>query len=113
MPEVDEMKMPRFNANTVVIIATMAFGWGANYIALHSSVTQNADKISEIKSALGTLQTAAQAYQNVTFRIGRLEDGFLGLTTETRDQERTMSTIASDIRVMREIVERLDKANSK
>lgn len=113
MAETSETKFPRFNANTVVIIATMAFGWGANYFALQSSVAQNAEKIADIKVAVNTLQTAAQAYQNVTFRVGRLEDEFLGLTTETRSQEKTMNTIASDVRVMREIVERLDKAVSK
>ena len=130
-----QMQRPGFenkvNINTIMLFLTLlgtGIGWGVNYQAIKSGQKVNADNITrieretipEIRSSIAQIQsdarnyakqneTDARAYANIEFRVGRLEDGFVTVTANTRDLEKTINGMASDIRVMREILSRLDK----
>lgn len=101
-----------WNPNTFLQLAQilMLIGGGAWYVATQQAGQErNADRIGRVEQDVGRLQTNAAAYSNIEFRIKRLEDGFIGVTANTRDLEKTINGMASDIRVMREILDRLDK----
>lgn len=123
-----QMQRPGFenkvNINTIMLFLTLlgtGIGWGVNYQAIKSGQKVNADNITrieretipELRKSIGELQTDARAYANIEFRVGRLEDGFVTVTANTRDLEKTINSMASDIRVMRQIVERLDSTSDR
>ena len=100
------------NINTVVIVVgfiVIGVGWGVTWQKVVNGQQTNARDIAQLRDDVSQLKTDARAFDNIRFRVERLEDGFVGITANTRDLEKTINAIASDIRVMREIVERLDK----
>lgn len=101
-----------WNPNTILqTITLIAFVWGGGtaWQAIKAGQEKNADAILRNSADIAQLKTDAKAFANIQFRVERLEDGFVGVTANTRDLERTINIMASDVRVMREIVERIDK----
>lgn len=85
------------------------------------AIVANRDDDRERDKTIRQMQTDASAWQNIEFRVGRLEDNFEGITATVRDltatvndnsQEtlRALGGIASDVRVIGEKVDRLDKS---
>ena len=112
-----EMNLPtvenRVNLNTLLQIVQiiMIVGGGAWFAAtIRGDVDRNTRDISKIQTNVSSIATDASAYTNIRFRVDRLEQGFIGVTTDNKDLERQINGMAADVRVIREIVNRLDKS---
>ena len=109
LPAVDN----RINLNTFlqIIQIVMIVGGGAWFAAtIRGDVDRNTKDINRIQNSVTAIATDASAYTNIRFRVDRLEQGFIGVTTDNKDLEKKINEMAADVRVMREIVERLDKS---
>lgn len=112
------------NLNTILLALTLlgsGAGWGINWqnqVAAQKRADERIDAAmieiarvsAEVRAAIGEINQAMRTYADLPYRVTALETQFAAMTTTQRDLERALTQLASDMRVTREIVERLDPA---
>lgn len=112
------------NLNTILLAAMLVgtgIGWGVTWQNQVAGQARNKDRIdqamtaiasinSDLKGSVAEIHEAMKTYADLPYRVTALESQFSTMTTSQRDLERALSQLASDMRVTREIVERLDPA---
>lgn len=121
------MKRPsfryEFNLNTVVnliMIGGMLYAAGTVKATMEQGIKQNREQIADLRADANDLRKNVEAirlesktYMTLTYRVDRLENGATVLDNTQKDMEKTINQVASDVRVMRQIVERLDRTNRR
>jgi len=108
------------NINTLILlvgILVTGAGWGVTWEAMRSGQQRNAEAIETIRLDIGQLKAGQAEMIGLRYRVEALEVGAKTmleaqreLVLAQRDFERSVSALASDVRVTREIVQRLDQA---
>lgn len=112
------------NINTLLLAAMLVgtgIGWGVTWQTQVAGQKRNNERIdqamvaivevkTDLRSAIVDINQSMKTYADLPYRVTALESRFSTMTGNQRDLERSLSQLASDVRVTREIVERLDPA---
>ncbi|SON55550.1 hypothetical protein HDIA_2009 [Hartmannibacter diazotrophicus] len=108
------------NLNSILQVITLlgfVAVWGGTWNSMHEGQAQNRLLIERLENRMTTVEQYQRAIASVEFRVGALEKGAQSIIESQRDIvktqqdfERSISALASDVRVTREIVQRLEKS---
>lgn len=112
------------NLNTVLLLAGILVtgaGWGVTWQMQVSATSRNSERIgnaltaiadmrADLRLSIAEINTSMKTYADLPYRVTALEGQVATMTGNQRELERSLSQLASDMRVTREIVERLDPA---
>ncbi|WMT88288.1 hypothetical protein NO932_06665 [Pelagibacterium sp. 26DY04] len=104
-----------WNLNTVAIIigfAVMIGGWGYNYSDLVAADRANAQAIEQIRSDVAELSATQRTLDNHELRLTAVETQARETVGAMRTIEQSLNSLSSDIRVMREIIERMERSQA-
>ncbi|WP_338531632.1 hypothetical protein [Nitratireductor thuwali] len=104
-----------WNLNTVVILLGFAAGiaaWGATWERVNSGQIANAADIDRLDRRLTAIEAVARQLDNHELRITNVERRASEAADAMRTVEAAINSLASDIRVTREIVQRIEQAQS-
>lgn len=100
------------NFNTVVVVICFVFTWAYTYAELEAGRTTNASNITRLETRVERLEVNSRLLDNHELRLGAVERQATDAATALRAVEQSISSLASDTRLMREILERLERAQS-
>ena len=104
-----------WNLNTIAIIVgfvVMIGGWGYNYSDLVAADRANAEAIDRLRSDLAELAATNRTLDNHELRLTTVETQARETASAMRAIESSLNSLSTDIRVMREIVERMERSQS-
>lgn len=104
---------PKVNWNTWLQILQIAvfIGGGFWFAAdLRGMVERNTEDMARIENDVNNLKSEVRTYADYGFRITNLENGFVTMSRSQRESDQAVAEIRSDIAVMKEILQRLDKS---
>lgn len=104
-----------WNLNTLAILigfAVMIGGWGFNYSDLMAADRANARAIEQIRSDLAELAATQRTLDNHELRLTAVEALARDTTGAMRSVEQSLNSLATDLRVTREILERLERSQT-
>lgn len=104
-----------FNLNTGLLFVTLiatGVGWGMAYNALVAGRDANAANIARLETRIAALETTGRILDNHELRISNVEVSSRDASAALRAVETSINALASDVRLTREILERLDRAQS-
>ncbi len=99
------------NLNTALLFLTLlatGAGWGIGYNALVEGRDTNARNIERLETRLSAVETTTRVLDRHELRIATVEAQARDAATAMRAVEQALSALASDMRVTREIVQRLE-----
>lgn len=102
-----------WNLNTVVILLGFAGGlvaWGATWERLSSNQGAHARTLDQIDKRVTTLEASVRLLDNHELRITGVEKQAAEAATSMRAVENTLNSLATDMRVTREILQRIEAA---
>lgn len=102
-----------WNINTIAVIVgfiVMAVGWGMNYQQLQSGRETNAANITRIEARLDQLEGTQRTLENHELRLTNAEAQLRDTSSAMRAIETSISSLSSDLRLTREILERLERS---
>lgn len=95
-------------AGFIIMIAVSVFGWGVMYSSLQGNVSNNSKNIELIDKRLTGLETTLRVLDNHEIRIVNVEQQAAGTAQSLRALENSVSNLGSDVRVMKEILLRIE-----
>lgn len=101
-----------WNLNTVVILLGFAGGliaWGATWERLSSNQGAHARTLDQIDKRVTTLEASMRLLDNHELRITGVEKQAAEAATSMRAVENTLNNLSSDMRLVREILQRLEE----
>ncbi|WP_225906280.1 hypothetical protein [Ensifer canadensis] len=101
-----------WNLNTVVILVGFAGGlvaWGATWERLSSNQGAHARTLDQIDKRVTTLEASMRLLDNHELRITGVEKQAAEAATSMRAVENTLNNLSSDMRLVREILQRLEE----
>ena len=101
-----------WNLNTIVVLIGFAGGlvaWGYTLSEMKSGQTNNADAIERIEARVIVLEGSTRMLDNHELRISAVESQARNSSEAMRSVEQALSSLAADIRVTREILERIER----
>lgn len=98
-----------WNANTMIMVVGFVFTWGVTYAQLDSGRTTNASNIERLEARLATLEGTQRTLENHELRLTTVESQARDASQTMRAVESSISALSSDIRLTREILERLER----
>ncbi len=104
-----------WNLNTIVVLVGFASGfvaWGWTLNELQTGRSTNAANIERLDAKLTAVEVEARRIDTHELRIGNVEKQATDAATAMRAVETTLSSLSADIRVVREILQRLETAGS-
>ncbi|RCW24715.1 hypothetical protein DFR48_10553 [Ciceribacter lividus] len=104
-----------WNLNTIVILIGFAGGiaaWGATWARLTDGQSANRAAIDRIDKRVTSLEALPRLIDNHEFRIGNVEKQATDSATAMRAVESTLNSPATDMRVTREILQRIEASQS-
>lgn len=111
------MQAPTFkwewNPNTIAVLVGFAAGfvaWGYTLNDLRTGRAINAEKISALETRVSTLEGVGRVLDNHELRLSTVETSARDASASMRAVEASLTALASDVRVTREIMERLERA---
>lgn len=113
----DEKNMQRpgwnnnINPNTILQVLTLISvftGIGVVWQEQRAGVQRNAENIERQQRVIDSIVSSLTTYSNLPYRLTTLEARVGATEAAIKDGDRAVTQLASDIRVMREILERLD-----
>ena len=114
--EDETMHRPPFryelNLNTLLLFVTLILtgvGWGMAYNALVTGRDANAANISRLEDRIVALETTGRILDNHELRISNVEVSSRDASAALRAVETSINSLASDTRLMREILERIER----
>lgn len=102
-----------WNLNTIVVLLGFAGGlvaWGYTLSAMQGGQKTNAEAIARVEERITMLETSSRMIDNHELRIGVIEAQVRDTSNSMRSLESTLNSLATDQRVMREILERLERS---
>lgn len=120
MSEDTSMQRPPFkyelNLNTLLLFVTLVLtgvGWGMAYNALVTGRDANAANIERLEGRVVALETTGRILDNHELRITNVEVSSRDASSAMRAVETSINALASDMRVTREILERLEQGQTR
>lgn len=114
-----QMQAPKFkwewNLNTVAVLAGFAAGfvaWGYTLADIQSGRSLNAVNIERLENRLSLIETTSRRLDNHELRLTGVEKKSDDGASALRAVETSINALASDMRLTREILERLEKAQA-
>ena len=104
-----------WNLNTIVVLVGFASGfvaWGYTLKDIQEGRATNAANIERLDARLTAVEVEARRIDTHELRIGNVEKQATDAATAMRAVEATLSSLSADIRVVREILQRLETAGS-
>ena len=115
-----ELKAPtikyEINLNTMVMLIGFTVGaisWGASWQRISSGLEGATRQIDYLDSRVTKIEVANRQLDNHELRISALEKAQSDTATQMRSLETAINSLSSDVRVTREIVERLDPLRTR
>lgn len=112
------MELPRapiwkweWNVNTVVLLVGLVGGWGYTWSTLEAGRSTNATGINRLENRVDNLEKAVRLLDNHELRISSVESQMVNTAAGVRSVETSIGQLSSDIRVVREILQRLEQRN--
>ena len=110
-----QVRTPQFenkiNLNTILLfvaIVVPSVGWGMSWSTVKTQQAQNIDAIKSLQTQLMSVQQDSRQFDSLSYRVTAVENAVTTLGANQQDQGKTLNELSSDMRVVREIVERLD-----
>lgn len=100
-----------WNLNTVVVVAGFIGGfvtWGYTLADIQSGRRENKDSITSLSARVSANETAIRRLDNHELRITNMEKAATDATASMRSLETTLNGLASDMKVTREILQRIE-----
>ena len=100
-----------WNLNTVVILIGFAGGiaaWGATWERLNSGHSANSTSIDRLDRRLTAVEVTIRILDTQELRIAAVEKQASDAAIAMRSLEGTLNNLSADIRVVREILQRLE-----
>ncbi len=100
-----------WNLNTVVILLGFVAGvaaWGATWERMSAGQRYNTERIDRLTERVAAIETTARMLDNHELRISNVEKQASDAAMAMRAVEGTLSSLAADMRVTREILQRLE-----
>lgn len=100
-----------WNLNTIVVLMGFVAGiaaWGTMWEKINSGRVTNASNIERLDVRLTALETSSRRLDNHELRIANVEKQATDSATAMRAVETTLNALTTDIRVVREILQRLE-----
>ncbi|WP_244467984.1 hypothetical protein [Nitratireductor soli] len=114
-----QMKTPQWqwtwNLNTLVILFGFATGlaaWGATWERVNTGQKENSIKIERLDTRMTSVEMISRQLDNHELRIANVERRATEAADAMRTVEAAINSLASDIRVTREIVQRIEQAQA-
>lgn len=104
-----------WNPNTITMICGFAAGliaWGYTLSELQTGRDTNAGNIARLEQRLTALEVTARVLENHELRIARVETQATDAATAMRSVEAALNQLSSDTRLMRELLERLERGQN-
>lgn len=112
------------NLNTILLLLTLigsGVAWGMTWQSMKSGQMRNNERIDaamasisetnqSLRAAVLEINQNMKTFADLPYRVTALETRFMSMTGNQRELEQALSQLASDMRVTREIVERMDPA---
>ena len=105
----------KWNINTVAVLIGFGAGfvaWGYTLAELETGRKHNAANISDLNRRLSALETESRQLANHELRISVVERQAVDAAGAMRAVEGALSSLAADMRVTREILQRLEASSS-
>jgi hypothetical protein len=104
-----------WNINTLVILLGFIAGiaaWGATWQRVTSSADTNRGSIDRLDTRLTAIELLSRRFDNHELRIGNLERQATDATSALRAVEATLNGLTGDVKVVREILQRIEAGQS-
>lgn len=101
-----------WNLNTVVILLGFVSGiaaWGMTWERLTANQQVHAENIDKLDKRVTTLEASMRLLDNHELRITGVEKQAAEAATSMRAVESTLNNLSSDMRLVREILQRLEE----
>lgn len=100
------------NINTVIVLAGFVFTWGVTYATMTIGLSNSAGDISIIDRRVADLESATRTLDNHELRLTAVEVQARDTSNAMRSVEQSLNSLAADLRVTREILERLERSQA-
>ncbi len=121
--EREEAQMPmraptwrfEWNLNTIVLLFGLLAGvaaWGATWERMSSGQAANLGAIDRLDRRVTSLETTARMLDNHELRISNVEKQASDAATAMRAVEAALNALAADMKVTREILQRIEAAQN-
>ena len=104
-----------WNLNSIAILlgfVVMIGGWGYNYSGLEAADRANARSIEQLREDLAELSATNRTLDNHELRVTALETQSRETTGAMRAIEQSLNSLSADMRVLREIIERMERSQA-
>lgn len=104
-----------WNLNTIVVLVGFCSGfvaWGWTLNEIQTGRTMNAANIERLDARVKALELSARQLDNHELRLAHVEKQATDASTAMRAVETTLNVLTTDIRVVREILQRLEAGQS-
>lgn len=99
-----------WSPNTMIMVAGFVFTWGVTYATLEGGRNTNAANIERMELRLTSLEGTQRTLENHELRLTTVESQARDASQTLRGVESSISALSSDIRLTREILERLERS---
>lgn len=103
------------NLNTLLLFVTLILtgvGWGMAYNALVNGRDANAANIERLETRIVSLETTGRILDNHELRISNVEVSSRDASAALRAVETSINALASDMRLTRELLERMERVQA-
>lgn len=102
----------KLSVGNIIVIGTLVFTIIGGYFTLKYSTEENTKQITDISARVSANEMAIRRIDTHELRITNLEKAAGDASSAMRSLESTLNGVASDLKVTREILQRLE-ANQK
>ncbi|WP_457659664.1 hypothetical protein [Sinorhizobium medicae] len=105
-----------YNLNTLVILFGFAGGltaWGETWERVNANQDSQANSIDRLDKRLTAAEVSLRQIDNHELRISAVEKQAAEAATSMRAVESTLNNLSSDMRLVREILQRLEDGGSR
>lgn len=102
-------KLREWNLNTLLIgfgLMAALVGWGMTWADTRADIDRNSELIREMRTRLSEIDATNQRFANLDYRLNVEEKATEDINTTLRALETSISSVATDLRVMRSYLER-------
>ncbi|WMT85550.1 hypothetical protein NO932_11490 [Pelagibacterium sp. 26DY04] len=100
------------NINTMIVLVGFIFTWGVTYATITIGLANSAGDISGLERRVSELESSTRALDNHELRLTAVEAQARDTSSAMRSVEQSLNSLAADLRVTREILERLERSQA-
>lgn len=100
-----------WNLNTIVVLVGFCSGfvaWGWTLNEIQTGRTLNASNIERLDARVSALEVSSRRLDNHELRLSNVEKQATDAATAMRAVETTLNALTTDVRVVREILQRIE-----